>query len=151
THAQAHGRDHDPVPGLVGVLGFVRADFAAPSVRDQRRDFLLVAPVAVLELHARGVAACVSTPFLLGEAALHLSGADDDEIRLAYFDTLRLRASVELVVADAFAVLQPRHAAKARDVEQHAAAVHLVLRMLDAEYTKPFARVDLARVVAVVG
>ena len=42
------------------------------------------------------------------------------------------------------------HAAKARDVEQHAAADHLVLRMLDAEHVEALG-IDQLGVVAVIG
>ena len=65
-------------------------------------------------------------------------------------DVLLLGALVEFVVGDALAVLHPFHAAEARDVEQHAAADHLVLGMLDAEHGEA-ARVDQLGVVAVIG
>ena len=61
-----------------------------------------------------------------------------------------LGARVELVVGDAFAVLEPVDAAEAGDVEQHAAPDHLVLGMLDAEHVEPLG-VDQLGVVAVVG
>ena len=83
-------------------------------------------------------------------AAFHLSGADDDEVGAADLHALLFRAGVKLVVADAFAILQPRHAAEARDVEQHTAPVHLVLGVLDAEYREA-AGVDQLGRVAVVG
>ena len=60
-----------------------------------------------------------------------------------------LGALVELVVGDRLAVLEPVDAAKARDVEQHAAADHLVLGVLDAELAQAVA-VDLARIEAVI-
>ena len=61
-----------------------------------------------------------------------------------------LAQCVELVVGDAFAVLEPVDAAEAGDVEQHAASDHLVLGMLDAEHVQP-PRVDQLGVMAVVG
>src|SRR5947209_1720779 len=65
AHAEAHRRDHHPVPRLVRVLGFVRAHLAAPGVGDDRGDLVLMAPVAVLELHARRVPARVAAPVVL--------------------------------------------------------------------------------------
>src|SRR6186997_1291124 len=103
AHAQAHRRDHHPVPRLVRVLGLVRAHLAAPGVGADRGDLFLVAPVAVLEPDARRIAA----PFAFLQAALHLPGAHDHEIRAADADALLLGAGVELVVGNAFAVLQP--------------------------------------------
>src|SRR5690606_2379949 len=97
----------------------VRPHLDAPGVGADRRDLLLVAPVAVLELDARRVAAGIAAPVLLGVAALHLAGADDDEVALADLDVLRARTLVEFVVGDAFAVLEPVDAAEAGDVEQH--------------------------------
>src|SRR5262249_23565682 len=51
-HAQPHGRDHDPMPGLVGFLGFIRPHFHAPGVRADCRELFLLAPVAILKLDA---------------------------------------------------------------------------------------------------
>src|SRR6185312_5638898 len=92
AHAQAHGRDDDPVPRLVGVAGLVRPHLDAPGVGADRRDLLFLAPVAVLELDARRVAARIAAPFAFGQAALHLAGADDDEIAAADGDVLLLGA-----------------------------------------------------------
>src|SRR5437764_716223 len=78
----------------------------------------------------------ITAPLLLGETSLHLAGADDDEIGAADLHPLRFRARVELVVADAFAVLQPGHTTEARNVQEHATPVHLVLGVLDAEHAK---------------
>src|SRR5215471_4341288 len=50
AHAQSHGRDHHPVPGLVRLRGLVRAHLDAPGIGTDRPDLLLLAPVAVLEL-----------------------------------------------------------------------------------------------------
>src|SRR5262249_46015195 len=72
------------------------------------------------------------------EAALHLSGANDDEVAAADLDLLLLGALVELVVGNGFTVLEPVDAAEARDVEQHAAPRHLVLGMLDSQHVQPF-------------
>src|ERR1051326_6278599 len=46
AHAKAHGRDHDPVPRLIGFGGLVRPHFDAPGVGADRRNLLLLAPVA---------------------------------------------------------------------------------------------------------
>src|SRR5262249_45431419 len=96
------------------------------------------------------VAAGVATPFLLFEAAFHLPGADDDEIAASDRDVLVLGTLVEFIVGNALAVLQPVDAAKAGDVQQHAAAHHLVLGMLDAEDVQALG-VDQLGIVAVVG
>src|SRR5262249_42276067 len=72
AHAQAHRRDHHPVPRLVRLGGLVGADLDAPSVRADRGDLLVVAPVAVLELDAGRIAARVTAPGPLLEATLHL-------------------------------------------------------------------------------
>src|SRR5262249_10270946 len=141
AHAQAHGRDNHPMPGLIGFGRFIRPDFHAPGVRADRGDLLLLAPVTVLELDAWRVAARIAAPFLFGEAAFHLPGADDDKIATSDGHILLLRALIEFVVGNAFAVLHPFHVAKARDIEQYAAPDHLVLGMLDAEHRKS-ARVD---------
>ena len=74
----------------------------------------------------------------------------DDEIAAADRDVLILGAFVEFVVGDALAVGHPLHATKARDVEEHAAADHLVLGMLDAEHVEALG-VDQLGVVAVIG
>ncbi len=150
AHAQAHGRDHHPVPGLVGLGGFVRPHLDAPGIGADGGELLVLAPIAVLELDAGGVAAGITAPLLLGLAALHLAGAHEDEIAASDRHVLVLGAFVELVVGNALAVLHPFHAAEARDVEQHAAPDHLVLGILDAEHGKP-ARVDQLGVVTVIG
>src|SRR5215475_13140476 len=68
AHAQAHGRDHHPVPGLVRFGGLVRTHLDAPGVGADRGDLLLLAPVAVLELDAGRVAARVAAPLSFLEA-----------------------------------------------------------------------------------
>src|SRR6185312_3546374 len=92
AHAQAHGRDHHPVPRLVRLGGFVRPHLDAPGVGADRGDLLLLAPVAVLDLDAGRIAAGVTAPLLLGHAALHLPGADQHEVALADFYVLRAGA-----------------------------------------------------------
>src|SRR5580700_127561 len=129
AHAQPHGRDHYPVPRLVGFAGLVRSHLDAPGVGADRGDFLLLTPIAVLEFDARRVTAGIAAPLLFADAALHLPGADDDEVAAADGDVLVLGAFVELVVGNALAVGHPLHAAEACDVEQHATADHLILGM----------------------
>src|SRR6266568_161883 len=127
AHAQAHGRDHHPVPGLVRLFGLVRPHLDAPSVGADRGHLLLLAPVAVFELDAGRVAPGVAAPLAFLQAALHVAGADDHKVAAPDRDLLLLGAGVELVVGDGFAVLEPVDAAEPRDIEQHAAAHHLVL------------------------
>src|SRR6266478_4786638 len=150
THAQPHGRNDHPVPGLVRFRGLVRPHLDPPGIGADGGDLFVLAPVAILEPDAGRVAAGVAAPFLLLEAALHLSGANDDEVAAADLDLLLLGAAVELVVGNAFAVLEPVDAAETRDVEQHAAPHHLVLGMLDAQHVQPLG-VDELGVIAVVG
>ena len=45
-HRDADGRDHESVPGLVGITGFVVAHFAAPTVRADGGDVVSVDPFA---------------------------------------------------------------------------------------------------------
>ena len=135
---------------LAGAAAFVRTHLDAPGVGADRRDLLVLAPVAILELDARRIAAGIAAPFAFGVAAFHLAGAHDDEIALADLDILLLGALVEFVVGNAFAVLQPVDAAEARNVQKHAAADHLVARVLDAENAETLG-VDQVRVMAVIG
>ena len=137
------------MPGLVRLRGFVRPHLDTPGVRADGGDLLVLTPVAVLELDARRVAAGIAAPLLLFEAALHLSGADDDEVAAPDLDLLMLGACVELVVGNALAILEPVDAAEAGDVQQHAASGHLVAGMLDAQHVQPLG-VDELGVVAVV-
>src|SRR5262252_6760263 len=150
AHAQPHGRNHHPVPRLVCLRGLVRPHLDAPGIRAYGGDLFVLTPIAILEPDAGRVAAGVPAPFLLLEAALHLAGANDDEVATADLDLLLLGALVEFVVGNGFTVLEPLDAAKARDIEQHAAPHHLVLGMLDAQHVQPFG-VDELGVIAVVG
>src|SRR5215472_10329674 len=150
AHAQPHGGNDHPVPGLVRFRRLVRPHLDAPGIRADGGDLFVLAPIAILEPDAGRVAAGVAAPFLLLETALHLAGANDDEVAAADLDLLLLGALVELVVGNGFAVLEPVDAAQTRDVEQHAASHHLVLGMLDAQHVQPFG-VDELGVIAVVG
>src|SRR5262245_42655715 len=149
AHAQPHGGNDDPMPGLVRFGGLVRPYFDAPGIRANRRDLFVLAPVAVLELDAGRVAAGIATPFLFLETALELSGANDDAVAAPDLDLLLLGDTVEFVIGNAFAVVEPVHAAETCDVEQDATSHHLALGMLDAQHVKPFG-VDELSVVAVV-
>src|SRR5215475_3177955 len=150
AHAQPHGGNDHPVPGLVRFRGLVRPHLDTPGIRADGGDLFVLAPIAILEPDAGRVAAGVAAPFFLLETALHLAGANDDEVAAADLDLLLLGALVELVVGNGFAVLEPVDAAQTRDVEQHAAPHHLVLGMLDAQHVQPFG-VDELGVIAVVG
>src|ERR1700730_968968 len=149
AHGQAHGGNDHPVPGLVGLGGIIGPHLDPPGVGADRGDLLFLAPVAVLELHAGRVAARKASPLLFLEAALHLTGAEDDEIAAANLDVLRLGALVEIVVGYSVAVLEMRDALEAGDVEQHAAPDHPALGVLDAELAQAVA-IDQAGVEAVV-
>src|SRR5947209_1045104 len=83
AHGEPHGGDHHPVPRLVDLGGFVRAQLDPPGIGADRRDLLVLAPIAVLEFHARRVAARIAAPFARLQAALHLAGAENYEIAAA--------------------------------------------------------------------
>src|SRR6476660_7844448 len=105
------------MPRLIGIFGFVRSYFHAPSVSANRGDLLFLAPVTIFEFHAGRVSASIAAPFALGQTAFHLSGADNDKIAFADLHILLLSAFIEFIIGNAFAILHPFHAAKARDVE----------------------------------
>src|SRR5262249_60885421 len=107
--------------GSVRLRRVVRSHLYAPRVGANGRNFLVLAPIAILELDAGRVATRVAAPFLLLETALQLSGADDDEIAPADLDVLLLGATVEFVVGNTGAVLRPVRAAETRDIDQHTA------------------------------
>src|SRR5438132_779859 len=92
AHAQAHGWNHHPVPGLVRFLGFVRPHLDAPGVGADGGHLLVLAPVAVLELDAGCVTASIAAPLAFLEAALHVPGAHDDEVAAPDRDLLFLGA-----------------------------------------------------------
>src|SRR6476660_5093738 len=138
------------MPGLVHLVGLVRPVLDAPRVGADRRDLLFLAPIAILEFYARRIAAGIAAPFLLGKAALHLAGAKNDEVARLDAHALLLGGGVEFVIRNAITVLEPIDAFSARDVEQHAAADHLVARMLDAEHVDA-AAIDARCAVAVIG
>src|SRR5215471_15554611 len=150
AHAQPHGGNDHPVPGLVRFRGLVRPHLDTPGIRADGGDLFVLAPIAILEPDAGRVAAGVAAPFFLLETALHLAGANDDKVAATDLDLLLLGALVELVVGNGFAVLEPVDAAQTCDVEQHAAPHHLVLGMLDAQHVQPFG-VDELGIIAVVG
>ena len=77
-----------------------------------------------------------------------MAGAHDDVVAALERDVLFLRGGVEVVVGDAVAVVERVDALVARHVEQHAAADHLVLGLLDAALLRA-GRGHLAAVVAV--
>ena len=78
-----------------------------------------------------------------------MAGAHDDKVALANLDALGGGAGVELGRADRIAVRQRVEALEASDVEQDAAADHLVADMLDPELLRAL-RADQLGVVAVV-
>src|SRR2546430_11894119 len=107
AHAQPHGGNDHPVPGLVRFRGPVRPHLDAPGIRADGGDLFVLAPVAILEPDAGRVAAGVAAPFLLLEAALHLSGANDDEVAAAPLGLLLLCAWVELVLGKSLSLPPP--------------------------------------------
>src|SRR5690349_15696742 len=66
--------------GWLSSLVSFRPYFDAPGVGADRRNLLVLAPIAVFESDAGSVAASVGAPLAFRQAALHLPGAQDDEI-----------------------------------------------------------------------
>src|SRR5262245_66159871 len=113
------------MPGLVHVLGLVRPHLDAPGVRAHARHLLGMEPITALEFEAGGVAARVAAPFATLLAGLHLSRAHDHEVALADRDPLRLGAGVEVIVGNAFAILEAVDALVARNIEHNTTAEQL--------------------------
>jgi hypothetical protein len=122
------------MPRLVRRVCLIWPDLAAPGVGADRGDILVLKPVAGFERQAGRIAGSVSVPVLLGEAALLMASAHDDKVALANLDALSVGAGVELGRADGVAVRQGVEALEASDVEQDAAADHLVAHVLDATH-----------------
>src|SRR5262249_60397743 len=86
------------------------------------------APAARARCGAPGIA----TPRCPPQAIVHLSRADDHEVRALYRDALRARGPVEVGDRDGIAVVETVDALVAGHIEQHAPAHHLVRELLDA-------------------
>ena len=138
------------MPGLVR-FGWFRSEHSTPQVSVQIAAICLsLAPVAVLELHAGRVATGVAAPFLLRQAALHLAGAERDEIALADFDVLILGAVASSSLPMPSPSLSQFDAAVPRDSSNTPRPTHLASGVLDAAHGEA-ARVDELRIVAVYG
>src|SRR5262249_30677406 len=137
AHGHAHDRDRDPVPGLVdAAFGVVRPHLAAPGVACERRKLGASHPFERLEGKARRVSAGITVPAPDLEAALHLAGAHHHVVAALDGHPLRFGGVVEILAGDAVPVLEPFLAERARDVEEDAAAYHLVLGLLDAAFLR---------------
>src|SRR5262249_7146901 len=133
AHGHAHDRDRDPMPGLVdSAFGVVRTHLAAPGIACEGRKLGACHPFERLEGKAWCVPARIAVPTPNLEAALHLAGAHDHVVAALDGHALRLGGVVEILAGDAVTVLEPFLAEHARDVEEDAAAHHLVLGLLDA-------------------
>src|SRR5690606_35594329 len=97
---------------------------------------------------ARRVAAGIAVPASGLLAALHHAGAHDDVVATLERNALLLRRLIEVVVGDAVTVVERLNTLVARNIEQHAAADHLVLGSLDAAFLRA-GRGHFAAVVAV--
>jgi hypothetical protein len=149
AHGHPHDGNGDPVPGLVdAALGIVRPDLAAPGVARERRELRARDPIERLESEAGGVAAGIAIPAAGLETALHLSGAHDHVVPALDGHALRPRGIVEILARDAVSVLERLLAARARHIEQDAAADHLVLGLLDPAFLRA-RRGHLAAIVTV--
>src|SRR3981081_1603387 len=106
AHRNSNGGDDYPVPGLVGFIGLIRPHFATPGVSADCGDILLPDPVAGFECHARRIAAAIARPVFSLQAALLMTGTNDDEIALADFDALLFRASIEIGIGDRITIVE---------------------------------------------
>src|ERR1700677_930128 len=106
------------MPRLVRRIRLIRPDLTSPRFGANRGDILPLEPVAGFERQAGRLAASVSRPVLLGEAALLMAGADDDKVALANLDALRCGAGVEIGRADRITVRKRVEALETGDVEQ---------------------------------
>ena len=137
------------MPGLVDSgLGLVRAHLAAPGVGSERRELGALDPLEGLEREARRVSARIAVPAPGLELGLHLSGAHHHEVATLQLHFLRSGGAVEVGRGDRVAVLEDLFAQGTRHVEEHAAADHSRLGLLDAAFLRPVGG-DLAAVVAV--
>ena len=133
---------------MPGSLSF-GPHLAAPGVARQRGELGALDPLQRLEREARRVAAGVAVPAAGGELGFHLAGAHDDVVAFLQLDFLCCAVwSRSSCSCDGVPVGQDLHAERARHVEEHAAADHLVLGLLDAALLRA-GRGDLAAVVAV--
>src|SRR6266581_2994644 len=149
AHSHSHHRDRDPVPGLVDAgLGLVGPHLAAPGVACEGRELGALDPLQRLEGEPRRVPSRIAVPAARFQLRFHLSGAHDDEVAALHLYVLRFGRAVEVGAGDGVAVLEDFPAERARHVEEHAAADHPVLGLLDAAFLRA-ARGDFAAVVAV--
>lgn len=72
-----------------------------PGTGTDRRDLLVLTPVAILERHAWSVAFGIAAPRPLRRAALYLADPHDEEITAPHLDPLRLGGVVELIIRNA--------------------------------------------------
>ena len=121
------------MPGLVdAAFGVVRPYLASPGVACERREFGACHPFEGVERKARCISARIAVPAPDLEAALHLAGAHDDVVAALDGHPLRFGCAVEILAGDTVTILERLLAERARDVEEDAAAHHLVLGLLDA-------------------
>ena len=120
------------MPGLKDAgQGLVGTHFDPPGVRADAGDLLFVDPVDGFEGEARRIAGGVGAPLALIQAVGHLAGVDDHEVAPAHLDALFPGGRVEIADGNAVAVGEALLALVAGNVQQHAAADHLVGEMLD--------------------
>src|SRR5437870_5546545 len=121
------------MPGLVdAAFGVVRPYLASPGVACERREFGACHPFEGVEGKARCISARIAVPTPDLEATLHLAGAHDDVVAALDGHPLRFGCAVEILAGDTVTILERLLAERARDVEEDAAAHHLVLGLLDA-------------------
>ena len=136
------------MPGLAGVVGFVRPHFAAPGVGADGSDLFLVDPLGGFKGEAGRVAAGITAPFAAVQTLFHLAGAHNHKVAALDFNALRFGAGIEVVVGNGGAVFEEGFADVARHVEQHAAADHAVFHHVNAVFLRAV-RIDEACVVTV--
>src|SRR5690606_9446420 len=148
AHAYAYHGNHDPVPGLSAIVGFVGAHFTTPGIGADGCDLFVVYPVGSFKGQARCFPSGVAAPIALTLAALHMASADDDKVAPTYFDALRLRSRVQISAGNGLAIFKRVDADVSCDIEKDAAPDHLGLDLFDSVLVSPVA-VDKTRVVAV--
>src|SRR5262249_3049278 len=121
---------------------------AAPGVAGDRGDLGLVNPFQRLERKTGRVAAGIAVPASDPQAALHLPGPHDDEVAAPYGAALGLGGLLQILRGDGVAVIGVLLAHGSGHVEEHAAADHLVLGLLDPAFLRTGGRY-FAAVVAV--
>ena len=94
------------MPGLIRFIGFVGSDLTAPGICADRRNLILLDPVAGFKSETGRIPTAVTSPVVSSEASLLMAGSDDKKIGCAYLNALRLCRSVKIVVGNGISIIQ---------------------------------------------